>query len=306
MKNVLIIGGSYFTGRVFVEALVHLNTYRPHVFNRGHIPIKSNDVTAYRGDREKPLDIFSNLPALHWHVVVDFCAYTPEHITDMLDNIQGAIGHYILISTTSVYASNSATPIKENAVKVETIQPELGDFADYGYNKWRAEGVLKEKCRQRQIPCTIVRPAIIYGRYNYAPRESFYFKRINEGVPIIVPRQAEARFSFVWVEDIARMLLLSLENPKVFGRTFNLAGPETISYPDLVSALEAACGQQILVKEMPVHQMIREEVHLPFPPDTHLLYDGSAICQVLGFQYTPFVKGMTRTWPLYNLKRPTV
>jgi hypothetical protein len=41
VKNILIIGGSYFTGRVFVEELWKDKEYSIYVLNRGTIPICS-------------------------------------------------------------------------------------------------------------------------------------------------------------------------------------------------------------------------------------------------------------------------
>jgi 2'-hydroxyisoflavone reductase len=300
MKNILVIGGSYFCGRVFIETLNRLGDYHIDVFNRGTIPIGLTSVNEFHGDREKATDISENLPERHWDVIVDFCAYSVEHIESMLDNLPGSIDHYILISTTSVYADNSEVPLRENAAKVESLQPELGDFADYGFHKWRAECALKQQCESRNIAYTILRPAIIYGRYNYAPRESYFFDAIIDGKLIIVPERAPAQFSFVWVDDVARVILGCFQNQKVYGQAFNLCGPESISYEDLVSVMQTACDKRFNVMQMPIDHIVRDQIPLPYPPDTYLLYDGAAIQLALEFEYTPLVQGMSRTWLHYQ------
>ena len=50
MKNVLIIGGSYFVGRVFVEELLKEQGYSIYVLNRGRIPIRKE---GHRGDHNR-------------------------------------------------------------------------------------------------------------------------------------------------------------------------------------------------------------------------------------------------------------
>jgi 5,10-methylene-tetrahydrofolate dehydrogenase/methenyl tetrahydrofolate cyclohydrolase len=44
MKNVLIIGGSYFVGKTFVEELRNSNEYVPYVMNRGTRTLKLDGV----------------------------------------------------------------------------------------------------------------------------------------------------------------------------------------------------------------------------------------------------------------------
>ena len=187
MKHILVIGGSYFAGRVFVEALFSAGQYKIHVFNRGNLPMGIEGVEQIVGDREIPANISQGIPNRHWDAVVDFCAYAPAHITNLLHSIPGTVGHYIYISTTSVYASSQKVPIVEDAPKVDGPQPELGEFAEYGHQKWLAERACEKECGQKNIPYTILRPAIIYGRYNYAPRESFFFDHAIANKPLVIP-----------------------------------------------------------------------------------------------------------------------
>ena len=39
-QNILIIGGSYFIGRVFVEELLKLQKFSIYVLNRGKMPLR--------------------------------------------------------------------------------------------------------------------------------------------------------------------------------------------------------------------------------------------------------------------------
>jgi nucleoside-diphosphate-sugar epimerase len=232
--------------------------------------------------------------------VVDFCAYTPEHINTLLDSISGTIGHYIFISTTSIYAPTQKVPIVEQAAKVDSPQPELGEFAEYGYLKWRAECALEQQCCSKQIPFTILRPSIIYGRYNYAPRESLLFDHVIADKPLVVPCNHDIYYSFVWVDDMARIIMACLENQKVFGQAYNVASEEMISYHTIADTIEEVTGRKIERKPLSTGEIIRQRVPMPFPPDEHLLYDGGKLISAIGFEHTPFILGMTETWKYYQ------
>jgi nucleoside-diphosphate-sugar epimerase len=155
-------------------------------------------------------------------------------------------------------------------------------------------------CEQRGIPYTILRPCIIYGRYNYAPRESYFFDRISNDEPMIVPQNRLALFSFVWVADVARIILRCIDNADVFNQTFNAAAPELISYRRLVEVLETISGKWLPVEEMSVEDINAGGIPLPFPLDSHLIYSGAAIQRKLGFEYTSFVTGMGDTYEHYR------
>jgi len=301
MKNLLVIGGSYFTGRVFVEELVKQGGYNIFVFNRGNIPLNFKGVTELRGDRENEERIRKTVPEKEWHAVVDFCGYTPEHIEKMIRSIPGTLHHYIFISSTAVYENTSDLPIKEDAAKVSKRQPELGPYADYGLNKWLAEISLRSECEKKGIAYTCLRPAIIYGPYNYAPRESYFFDLLRDNKPMVVPKNELALYSFVSVPDVAKVILKCLGNEKVFNQAFNLAGEELISYPRLAQVLEIISGKKPKTIKMSLDEIRQQEIPLPFPPDSHLIYSGEKIRRVLDIEYTPFTDGMRDTYKYYQL-----
>jgi 2'-hydroxyisoflavone reductase len=300
MKNVLVIGGSYFLGRVFVEELLKMGGYSIHVLNRGRIPIRKEGVSEIVCDRHDTAKVRSSLPGLEWHAVVDFCAYTAEDIQGMVSSLpRGRVRQYIYISTASVYEKTWDIPVREEAPKLTGPQPELGPFADYGYNKWLAETELEKQCGNGDIKFTIIRPAFIYGKYNYAPRESYFFDLITEGKPVIVPENNLPLFSFVSVWDTALITAGCLESGAVHGRAFNASAPELVSYRRLVEVFETVTEKELDVEEMSVEDIIEKQVPLPFPLDEHLVYSGALIQECLDFRYTGFLDGMRETYRCY-------
>lgn len=300
MKDILIIGGSYFAGRVFVEGLIKKEDYNIFIFNRGNLPLGFKGVTELVGDRNDEDCIKNEIPARQWYAVVDFCAYEPVQVEKLIRSIQGDIAHYILISTTSVYEDNTALPINEEAPKIVHPQPELGEYANYGFDKWRAECTATELCTAKGIPLTIFRPSIIYGKYNYAPRERFFFELITKGEPLVMPDPDLTIFTFVWVVDLARVIFRCISNEKVFNNSFNVSSPEQISYTDLVEILKEITGKEIQTTKMSIAEITQMGLPLPFPPDRKLVYTGSSIAKILDFQYTPFIEGMKMTYKYFE------
>lgn len=298
-KNILIIGGSYFAGRVFVEKLAGAGGYSVHVLNRGNAPLNMEGVEEIVCDRHSP-NLKSCIPDLEWDAVVDFCAYAPLDIVQTIVALpRGRVRQYILISTASIYEPSRDLPIKEDAPKLQAPQPELGPAADYGYNKWQAELKLMELAEHAGMTYTSLRPAIIYGKYNYAPRESYFFDLIRAGQTIILPDSDLALFQFVSVWDAADIILKSIGNEKTFNQAFNLAAEELISYRRLVEVLEEITGREIPTRTMDIPSINRERIPLPFPLDEHLIYSGAKIQRALDFEYTPFPEGLKMTYDFY-------
>lgn len=301
MKKILVMGGSYFAGRVFIEELMKQKDVEIHVFNRGNMKLGFNGVTEHHGDRDSAEQISSAIPEENWDAVVDFCAYNPAHIEKALANIPGKIAQYLFVSTTTVCQNSWDLPIQEDAEKLEGRQPELGQLADYGYDKLRAENTLREICEREGIAYTILRPAVIYGYYNYAPRESFFFDLVRRGAPIPIPEKGLSLFSFIWVVDMARLIIHCIGEEKAYGQNFNLSSTELVSYPRIIEVLEEISGKTIEVIPKSVVDIDREQIPLPFPLDEHLVYSGSKLQRLFDFDYTPFAAGMRAAFDYFQM-----
>lgn len=298
-KRVLVIGGSYFSGRVFVEEALKTADAELHVFNRGNLPLRMDGVTEHVGDREHPAQIRDAIPDGAWDAVVDFCAYTPAHVDTLLGSLRAPVGQYLLISTTTVYRKTARLPVDERAPLLDGPQPELGEYASYGYDKCLAEQAAHRECARLGIPLTVLRPAIIYGYYNYAPREAYFFDRLRARESIVIPEPGASRFNFIWVVDMARLLWACIGEPRAFGETFNLASGELVSYARIVEALGEMTGKAVDTLRLPVEEIARRNLPLPFPIDEDLVYDGTKIDRLFGFEHTPFHVGLREALKYY-------
>lgn len=302
-RNILIIGGSYFVGKVCVEMLAEDSDNHITVVNRGNRPIGRPDVVEIVCDRHD-YRLKEALPKSTWQAVIDFCAYTPLDVVQLMLAVPNdAIKHYIFFSTVSVYADTLNLPVKEDAPKLQAPQKELGIAADYGYNKWQAEQKVTEYCAKSHIPFTILRPAIIYGKYNYAPRESYFFDLISQGRTIILPKNTLALYQFVSVWDVAKITIQCLGNESVYHQGFNLAAEELISYKRLIEVLQEIMNRKVSIDTLENEEIDKLKIPLPFPLEQHLIFSGDLIRRILGFDYASFPFEMKRTWEWYQQNR---
>ncbi|MFW6125623.1 MAG: NAD-dependent epimerase/dehydratase family protein [Chloroflexota bacterium] len=297
MENVLVIGGSYFLGRTFVEELRKRGDSAIYVMNRGNAPLNLDGVTEIVSDRHDAFSMAGSLPDLPWRAVVDFCAYEPDDIDLLLYNLPGSVEHYIYISTATVYRNSLKLPMTEDTPKLTGSLP--GPHGDYAYKKWLTEVKLRDVCEERGIAHTSLRPAFIYGQYNYAPRESYFFDLMAENRPIVVPPLPQALFSMVSVWDVANVCIECLGNEKVFNGAFNVAAEELVSYDRLIEVLEEIASRKLDAQRMPIAEIDRQGIPLPFPLEEQLVYSGRLLQETLGYAYTPFAEGMRRTYDWY-------
>jgi nucleoside-diphosphate-sugar epimerase len=189
----------------------------------------------------------------------------------------------------------------EDSVRSPAMEPKGTDpIVEYVSNKVLLERELKDTCGPRRLPYTIVRPTFIYGPYNYAPRESYFIKHIVQGVPVPEPTDATAKFSMVYVADIARALETFVGDEKAHNEEFNLAGVEQVTYTSLFSALERCNGAPFARKPVTVSQVMAENIPLMFPLDADDLCSGEKMSQRFGFEYTSFPAGMDKTFAAFK------
>jgi len=81
------------------------------------------------------------------------------------------------------------------------------------------------------IRTTIFRPSVLFG-----PEDRFLnvFGRLAQTLPAIVLPCPQARFQPVYVDDVARALVESLELSQTYGRSFELCGPAIYTLQELV------------------------------------------------------------------------
>ena len=298
MKNILVIGGSYFAGRVFVEELLSCGGYIPYVVNRGSRPLGLAGVHEIVCERHDAAEMARAIAPREWHAVVDFCAYAPGDIATVLRHLPGTVRRYIYVSTSSVCRNSLHLPMNEESAKLAGPSP--GAEGGYAYDKWLLEGELARCCAEKSIPHVTLRPAFVYGKYNYAPRESYFFDLLDRREPLVLPQQPQALFSMVSVWDLAKICIACVGNGKVDGGAYLVCADELVSYDLLIETLEAITGRKFDVRRQSVRILHAARLPLPFPLEEHLVYSGARLSRVLRHPYLSLAEGMAQTYEWYR------
>lgn len=295
-KQLLVIGGSYFVGRVFCILASRTGAYDITVVNRGRYELKLDGVTQIHMDRHNTAAL-AQLPDKEYDAILDFCAYEPGDIRGFVEAMPCTAKQYVYISTASVYDTAAPRPINESAPVTQAHGADENSI--YVRKKLMLEDECRFVCKEKGIAYTIFRPTFIYGPFNYAPRESWYFTHLLEHKPIPNPQDATALFQVVYVKDVAEILMRTVGNEKTYNEVFNLSAPEDLDNPRFLAVLERTHGQPLLLVNTTVSEALDQGVALPFPLLFDEVYDGSKAARTLEFRYTPFAKGFKETYDIY-------
>lgn len=296
-KKVLCIGGSYFMGRVFNILASRSGEYEITVLNRGRYELNLENVVQIHFDRHNTSMVRGIVPADTYDAIIDFCAYEPGDISGFTSAMLTKTKQYIYISTASVYDPYAPAPVAETAPVASRFGTDENSL--YVEKKLKLEDELKQAARYGGFAWTIMRPAFVYGPFNYAPREPMYFQNLLKNAPIPHPTDAAAKFNFVYVKDIAAMLMAAVANDRAYNEIFNLSAPEQLDYDSFLAALEAAHGKKIETIPMTSAEIAEKQIPLPFPLKYDELYDGSKIERLLGVKYTPFDTAFKETYDIF-------
>jgi NADH dehydrogenase len=141
--------------------------------------------------------------------------------------------------------------------------------SDSVYARTKAEG---EAAVRQAIPgAVILRPSIIFG-----PEDGFFNKfaamaRLFPALPLIGGGQT--RFQPVYVGDVATAITIALENEAIRGRTFELGGPATYSFKELMQIILAETGRTRTLVSLPFGLARLQAAFLQLLPNPLLTID---------------------------------
>lgn len=288
--NILIIGGTYFLGRVFTM-LCH-EKYHLTLVNRGHYTMSQYHVQQYHFDRHDQ-DQWQQLSQQHYDAIVDFCAYQKGDIETVAKNVH--FDHYIFISTVDVYQRGTGLVKQENhPLEYRYLGGEMGQYIA---SKVLLEHELQEICDKQNKRYTSIRPGNIYGPFNYAPRESELIKRIINGLPLINITDADAYFQLVYVKDVVKAIQLILDK-KPSAHAFNVVNNQQLTYTTLNQCLSHCAKEPVQIVDLPIQDIHDYPLVYPLIKAEEELYDGHLI-ETLGLTYTSLEEGMAKTYEAF-------
>lgn len=112
----------------------------------------------------------------------------------------------------------------------------------YARNKAGAERALFRMHAESGFPAVTFRPPFVHGPRQPFYREQFFWDRLLDGRPIILPDGGDGPMPWVFVDDVAASCVRALEVPAAVGEAFNLGHVEPTTQRTFVEALARVAG----------------------------------------------------------------
>ncbi|NDB54269.1 NAD-dependent epimerase/dehydratase family protein [archaeon] len=314
MKKILVVGGSKFIGK---ELLKKLSTKNDEivVINRGtvgkeeYLPKNARHISVDRNDKEAMKKAIGNDK---FDIIYDICAVTADHVKILIEVLNQKPSKHIHVSSGSVYDMyREESPIFSLPFSEDfPIGPIEGAVHPYMEGKRDAEKILYEEFDKNKYPMIIVRPTFVYGPNNYIYREAYFFDRINNGRPILIPNKGNGFQDLVYVEDLVDLMVLlaESEDKKILGEAYNATKGNIINANQFVKSVEKVLKKKADIVYYDVDEITEMgwtmELQLyPYMPEGGNCQDARKIEQDLGFKnQLSYIEGLTKSfeWWLEN------
>ncbi|MBZ0290509.1 MAG: SDR family oxidoreductase, partial [Anaerolineae bacterium] len=246
--RVLFIGGTGFISTA-VSRLALAQGFELYHLNRGTRQAALPGVQNLIADVHQPEQAQAALQGLHFDVVVDWIAYTPEDIERDLLLFRGKVKQFIFISSASAYQKPPTYPI------ITESTPLHNPYWDYSRNKIACEERLLRAYREEAFPATIVRPSLTYdsnfpiaiggwGCYTLADR-------LKTGKPIIVHGDGSSLWVVTHAEDFGRGFLGLVGNEQALGHAFHITSDEVLTWEQIYRTIADALGVEAHIVHIP-------------------------------------------------------
>ena len=251
MRRILIIGGNRYMGYGLVWRLLAAGD-RVTTVNRGlHADPFADRIERLHADRRTQA-FAEALRGRTFDAVVDFAAFDRVDAQGAVAALHDRVGHYVFISTGSVYMSLEGVshpcsrPMPETAYagKVMPVPEEQADYPNwrYGTGKRAAEDTLMAAWSARRFPATCLRLPSVIGELDPDRRIENYLWRILDGGPVLLPDGGENTASHAYCGSVVRAIGGVLGRESTFGEAFNISQDECPTVRALVAMLADLIG----------------------------------------------------------------
>jgi uncharacterized protein YbjT (DUF2867 family) len=142
---------------------------------------------------------------------------------------------------------------------------ETKDLVPYYGAKWQMEQDVKASGLEH----VIFRPSFVFGREGGALGQFKKIAKLAPVTPIVGP--GTQRIQPIWLDDVAAYFAAAIEKPEAANRTFELGGPDAVTWNEFWSRLKRAQGAHRLSVHVPFGLMRMQAAaleKLPKPPVT--------------------------------------
>jgi nucleoside-diphosphate-sugar epimerase len=238
--SVLFLGGTGIISSEGVRRALAVG-HEVTVLNRGRTSSRPlpEGVRTLTADVRDPASVREALGDERFDAVIEFAAFTPEHVQQDIDLFAGRTGQYVFISSASAYQKPPArVPVTEST-------PLRNPYWTYSQDKIACEDLLVGEYRRSGFPVTIVRPSHTYDR-TALPVDGGWtvIDRMRRGLEVVVPGDGTSLWTITHSRDVAVGLVGLLGAPAAIGEAFHITGDETPTWDRIHHDLAAAAGTE--------------------------------------------------------------
>lgn len=305
--KVLFVGGTGNISSACTGEALHQGIEVVHL-NRG----TSSSPKGVRSINADVRDVAATRTALgreEFDCVVDWIAFTPEHIENDIDLFRGRTRQFVFISSASVYQK----PPSDYRITEST--PAHNPFWSYAQQKIACERRLAAEFDANGFPFTIVRPSHTYGvgwiPTTFGSRDFTVPQRILDGKPIVVHGDGQSLWTITHTEDFAVGFVGLIGHPRAIGEIFHITSDEAITWDQIHHTIAWCLGREASIVHISSETIARESPK--FGPGLlgdkrySVVFDNAKIRRfVPGFApRVPFHRGVERSleWLLANPER---
>lgn len=255
--KVLFIGGSGIISSA-CSALAVESGIDLFLLNRGQTSFRPIPAAAHviHADIRDPAAAAEALHGQTFDAVVDWIAFTPDHVGVDLALFRGRVGQFVFISSASAYQK----PPQRLPITEET--PLDNPFWQYSRNKIACEELLMAAYRDEGFPATIVRPSHTYDA-TLLPFHGGYttLDRLRRGKPILVHDDGESLWTLTHHRDFARAFVPLLGEPRAIGEAYHITSDEVLTWNEIARLLGEAAGVAPSIAHVPSAVVAEYDAH---------------------------------------------
>ncbi len=231
--RIFITGGTGFVGTEIQKTLKGRNLQV--LVRKGDVGPRNPDATYVTGDITDAASLKGTMEGCK----------TVIHLVAIITESDGTTFDKVIRQGTE----NAVAEAKRAGVEHFILMSALGVRNDPAYPYFFAKHRGEQAVKESGIPYTIFRPSIIFG-----PNDGFINQLADlvRSAPVVpIAGSGKSLFQPVNVSEVARSFVWAVDNPESYGQTYELGGPDILSYDDIIDIIQKQIGTS------------KKKVHIP-------------------------------------------
>jgi len=250
--KVLFIGGTGIISSACAHRCLELGMDL-YLFNRGQSrrPEPEN-AKILRADYRNTDQVRDVLNGMIFETVVDFIAFTEDHVRRDVELFTGKTRQFVFISSASAYQTPpESLPVTE-ATSLDN------PYWKYSRDKISCEQFLMRAYRETGFPVTIVRPSHTYDRMSVPfPGGPILFHRAKQGKKIVIHGDGTSLWTLTHHTDFAVGFSGLLGKNAAIGETYHITSDEILPWNQIGRLLLKSAGLEAEILHLPSEFMAK-------------------------------------------------